>query len=135
MVLKQKRAIGNETNRVDKMMVEVKVSKNKEESLGPRELTPQNVQYWSEHTQQFAQTQVHKAKKFVEHQCYEYVGDNLFRCANIPGYNIRVYTIKKNKTTGEFDCNCQKGKDGDGKCSHILGLYYAFKLKYFQKEG
>ncbi|KKL51297.1 hypothetical protein LCGC14_2296820 [marine sediment metagenome] len=108
------------------------LNKQIETSEGPAEITPENVQYWSHHSQEFAQTQIHKAKKFVEHQCYEYVGENLFRCANIPGYNTRVYTIKKNNA-GEFDCNCQKGKDGDGKCSHILGLYYAFRLKYFQK--
>ena len=108
------------------------VSEQKEEHLGPREITPQNVQYWSHHTQEFLKSQVSKAKKFVENNCSEYVGENLFRCSNIPGYNVRVYTIKKNPETKEFECNCQAGREG-GQCSHILGLYYAFKCKYFKK--
>ncbi len=104
--------------------------KAKEQNLGPQEITSQNVQYFCHHTQQFAQTQVHKAQKFVEHKCYEYVGENLFRCGPIEGYNTRTYTIKKNPDTGEFDCNCQAGRTQ--MCSHILGLYYAFKLNYFK---
>ena len=99
---------------------------------GPKELTVDNIQYWSHHTQQFAKSQVSKAKKFVEHKCYEYVGENLFRCGPIEGYNTRTYTIKKNPETNEFDCNCQAGLKQ--MCSHVLGLYYAFKLKYF-KDG
>lgn len=111
-------------------MVTIKV-KNREDSLGPREITPANVQYWSHHTQEFAQSQVTKAKKFVEHECYEYVGENLFRCGPIEGYNTRTYTIKKVGET--FHCNCQKGRDG-GQCAHILGLYYFLKLKPFRKQ-
>ena len=101
---------------------------------GPREITADNVQYWSHHTQQFAQTQVYKAKKFIEHNCYEYVGEGMFLCNPIVGYNTRTYNIKKNKKTDEFSCNCQKGREGDGVCAHVLGLYYAFRLKYFQGE-
>ena len=107
------------------------INKQTEEHLGAREITPANVQYWSHHTQEFAQSQVTKAKKFVEHECYEYVGENLFRCGPIEGYNTRTYTIKKGKD-GEFNCNCQKGRGG-GQCAHILGLYYAFKCKYFRR--
>ena len=99
---------------------------------GPREITVDNVQYWSHHTQQFAKSQVSKAKKFVEFKCYEYAGDGFFLCNPIKGYNTRTYTIRKNKLTGEFNCNCQKGMEGTNACSHILGLYYAFKTGYFQ---
>ena len=98
----------------------------------PREITIHNVQYWCHHTQKFAHSQVHKALKFVENKCYEYVGDGMFVCKNIEGYNSRHYNIKKSDTTKEFFCNCQYCKNNDGAmCSHILGLYYAFKLKYF----
>jgi hypothetical protein len=105
-------------------------------SLGePENLTIHNVQYWCHHTQKFAHSQVYKALKFVEKGCYEYVGEGMFICKNIDGYNSRHYAIKKNENTQEFDCNCQYCKNNDGAmCSHILGLYYAFKLKYFQKE-
>ncbi len=105
-----------------------------ETSEGPRELTVDNIQYWCHHTQQFAKTQISKAKKFVENNCYEYNGDGFFLCNPIEGYNIRTYTIRKNKETDEFDCNCQKGMEGSGMCSHVLGLYYAFRLKYFQNK-
>lgn len=101
---------------------------------GVRELTPENVQYWSHHTQLFAHSQVHKAMKFVQHGCYEYTGEGFFVCKNIEGYNSRHYVIKKNEDTQEFSCNCQFAMKHDGHCSHILGLYYCFKLSYFRKH-
>ncbi len=111
-------------------MTEIIINKPK----GPQEITPQNIQYFSHHTGQFEQSQVNKAKKFVEHNCLDYLGDNLFQCGPIIGYNKRTYTLKKGPD-GEFSCNCQffvtKGK----MCSHILALYYAFRLKYFQKHN
>lgn len=106
--------------------------RRKEIQEGPVEITIENVQYWSHHTQSFAQSQIHKAKKFVEHGCYEYVKDGFFRCGPIEGYNTRTYTIRK-ESNGEFECNCQKGKEGAGKCAHVLGLYYAFKIGYFRR--
>ena len=113
-------------------MVTVKSQKTQED-LGPRELSVENVQYFSQHTQQFAKSQIHKAKKFIEHKCYEYAGEGFFICNNIPGYNTRTYHIRKNQNTHEFDCDCQKSRDNSGMCSHVLGLFYAFKIKYFKE--
>lgn len=107
------------------------VDREVEVSLGPREITPDNVQYWSHHTQEFAQSQVHKAKKFLEYGCIEYSGEGFFICKPIPGYNSRTYTIKKN-SEGKFECNCQKAMQGSETCSHVLALYYAFKIKQFK---
>lgn len=112
--------------------MEIKQDPN-ETNEGPGELTVENVQYWCHHTQDFANTQINKAKKFVEQNCLEYVGEGYFRCGPISGYNSRTYTIKKGDD-GEFHCNCQAAKDGGG-CSHRLALYYCFKLKYFKNEN
>ena len=115
-------------------MVIVK-SPNNQQDLGPAQISVENVQYWSHHTQQFAHSQVHKALEFVKNGCYEYVGEGMFLCNKINGYNTRTYNIKKNEITKEFACNCQKGREGDGMCSHVLGLYYAFKIGYFKNKG
>lgn len=104
----------------------------REISEGPSDITPENVQFWCHHTQEFAKTQISKALKFLKYNCYDYLGDGLFSCGPIQGYNTRTYAIKKNKNTLEFECNCQKGRDG-GQCAHILGLYYCFKTGYFKK--
>ena len=109
----------------------ITVKQSIETSSEPVELTPKNVQYWSHHTGQFEKSQVSKAKKFVEHNCYEYNGDGFFLCGPILGYNKRTYTIRKGRE--DFECNCQFFVTKGQMCSHILGLYYAFRLKYFQK--
>jgi hypothetical protein len=57
-------------------------------------------------------------------------------------YNNSTYKIFKN-SIGEFCCNCQgwdtKNKrsevpKGGAGCSHVLALFYAFKLKRFGKD-
>jgi len=57
-------------------------------------------------------------------------------------YNSSVYKIFKN-SIGEFCCNCQgwdtKNKrneipKGGAGCSHVLSLFYAFKIKRFGKD-
>ena len=111
-------------------MVEIK-TRQAEIELGPQDLTPHNIQYFCHHTQEFEHTQVEKAKKFLEHNCLEYTGEGFFICKPIEGYNTRTYTLRKDKD-GEFQCNCQFGRKGDG-CSHRLALYYAFKINYFKK--
>lgn len=107
---------------------------------GPEVITPENVMYFSHHTGEFTQTLPSKAKKFLKHKCLMYLGDGVFVCNNLPGYNVRQYTIQRKKKV--WTCNCQgwvkKCKDGklsgDGvNCSHLLALMYAFKIKYFQK--
>src|SRR3990167_611267 len=109
--------------------------RNNEISLGPKEITPKNVQYFSHHTQEYMQSQSHKAKKFVEHNCIRYIGDGSFECLPISGYNTRTYLIKKG-ANGEFNCNCQRAlKGGEGSCSHVLALYYFFKINNSKEKG
>ena len=56
-------------------------------------------------------------------------------------YNSSEYIIFKNKD-GNFECNCQgyqtkkrKGElvPGGANCSHVLALFYSFKIKRFRK--
>lgn len=107
---------------------------------GPVEITVQNVQYWSQHTKELMHSQAEKAQKFVENNCYVYFGDGKFACNPIRGYNMRIYNLEKKN--GLWVCDCQgyvtKEKRGELKedgvnCSHLLGLMYAFKIKYFQQ--
>lgn len=57
-------------------------------------------------------------------------------------YNNSEYKIFKNKD-GRFECNCQgwhhKEKRGEGRsdgvnCSHVLALFFCFKMKKFGKH-
>lgn len=60
-------------------------------------------------------------------------------------YNHNVYTIAKSMNyKNTFECNCQawqtKHKKGEIKeegsnCSHILALYFAFKMRRFGNKG
>jgi len=56
-------------------------------------------------------------------------------------YNSSEYIIFKNKD-GNFECNCQgyqtKKRKGElvpdgANCSHVLALFYSFKIKRFRK--
>ena len=94
---------------------------------------PKNVQYYSSLEKELKRSQVHKAKKFLEHSCIEYDKEEKgFVCKPIEGYNKTTYILKRNKEVeGGFACNCQhfvmKEKRGeDPRCSHILALHYWF---------
>lgn len=133
---------------------------------GPREITEENVQYWSKHARALEQPHVSKAKRFMQYDCIRYVGDDneysqkgSFVCLPLntaesvmdrdtarefhkepypKDYNSTIYTIVKEN--GIFRCNCQgwayrerEGKGGpDGcSCSHVLALFFCFKIKRF----
>jgi len=73
---------------------------------------------------------------------HDFLGIRLFKEPYIQDYNFSEYIIYKNKE-GNFECNCQgyqskkkKGEliPGGANCSHILALYYAFKIKRFGKN-
>ena len=148
-------------------------------SHGPREVTVENVQYWSRHTKELAKTQVSKALKFVDYGCVRYAGDfdnsvfnqlrntkyegakhifivlplnteenhsvwgiNFTKKPYVADYNTSEYIIYKKKD-GTFSCNCQgyqqKEKKGElviagSNCSHVLALYYCFKMGVFKKN-
>lgn len=137
-----------------------------EGSEGPREITLENVRYWSKHTKELKGSQVKKALQFLQHDCLQYVGEDqeydvkgAFICLPLNtqesyseygrtwqkkpfaiDYNFSAYKITKGdgKT---FVCNCQgwqtKLKRNEvvaegANCSHVLALYYAFKMKKFR---
>ena len=111
----------------------------------PEKLTPKNVQYYSHHTKQLAHSQVYKAMLFVLNKCIRYDEfEQVYFCDALKGYNTRNYRVEK-KHKG-FECSCQacNKKIREGKynpeqeelaaCSHILALYYYFKIKHWNKK-
>ena len=110
----------------------------------PETITPKNVQYYCEHAKELKHTQIHKARKFVQFDCIEYVGNNQFAVHNLKGYNSNMYFIVQSKAyPNTFECSCQgwqtKHKKGEiieegANCSHVLALFFCFKMKKFQKQ-
>lgn len=101
---------------------------------------PQEVQFYSAHARDLLQTQQHKIKKFIEHNCIAYAGNGVFICKPIPGYNKTTYEMMKGSTS-EFECNCQyfqskKRKGESAYCSHIGALFenFARRRKYESKN-
>lgn len=100
----------------------------------------QEVQFYSHHAKDLKYTQRNKVLKFLENQCIEYVGDNVFICKPISGYNKRTYTLVK-ESTGEFSCNCQfyvmnRRKGETVFCSHLGALYEFFsKGRKYEAKG
>lgn len=127
---------------------------------GPSVLEPRTVRYWCRHTMELEGSQVDKAGLLVEHECVQYLGENKFVCLPLNthedvmvgarlfkkrafshDYNSSEYTITR-LSEKTFKCNCQgwhtKEQRGEivpegANCSHVLALFYAFKLKKFQK--
>lgn len=127
---------------------------------GPAVLTVETVRYWSRHTRELKGKQVTKAEHFVRHDCLHYLGNNRFICLPLnteesvtfegrvlvkrafgKDYNSSEYVIDREERT--FRCSCQgwdtKRKRGElvpegANCSHVLALFYAFKLGRFKKE-
>ena len=127
----------------------------------PQWYEPHTVRYWCRHTKELKGSQVKKAESFVTFDCLHYVGENRFVClplnrstefvwhgrvlrklAFMHDYNSSEYLITR---TGDdtFECDCQgwqtKARRGEivvggANCSHVLGLYYAFKLKRFESK-
>jgi len=104
-----------------------------------------DVQYYDHYEQQLKQTQIHKARKFIKHNCIKYNKDGQsFICEPIEGYNTRTYQMKK-CPDGRFTCNCQfissqnkriragiLHEDDMKPCSHIAALIIMFREKRFQ---
>ena len=134
-------------------------TKQAELELGPQEITPNNVMFWSVHAKELkGEGFLAKAQKFLEYDCLKYIGNNRFICLPLNdsksweyelqtfskkpyehNYNSRVY-LMENK--GKWECSCQgwhtKEKKGTGKedgiqCSHTLALMLWLKLKPFSK--
>lgn len=73
---------------------------------------------------------------------FEFFGRVLTKVAFGKDYNSSEYMIFKHKD-GTFECNCQawqtKAHKGEivnegANCSHILALYYCFKMRKFNNE-
>lgn len=80
-----------------------------------------------------------KALKFIELERLDYNPETkVFFVKPITGYNKTIYTLKP-IGNGQFCCDCQgytsKEKKGETPfCSHLLALFYAFKMGYFKGE-
>lgn len=70
---------------------------------------------------------------------HEFLGVTIYKTPYEKDYNNSEYIIFK-RSDGTFECNCQgwqsKAKNGEiipegANCSHVLALYYNFKLKKF----
>ena len=112
----------------------------------PDKLTPKNVQYYSSHTHELAHSQVHKASLFIEKDCIKYSEvEKCYYCLPLPGYNTTTYRIIKGKVGWICDCqSCQTKIKKDEycpnieektACSHILALYYNFKIQHWNLQG
>jgi len=125
---------------------------------GPLVLEPHTVRFWCRHTKELKGSQVKKAELFVEYDCIQYVGNNRFICLPLnteteftfidrvlkkraykADYNSSEYLIEQTSEK-TFECNCQgwqtRARKGEivpegANCSHVLGLFFAFKLKRF----
>lgn len=128
---------------------------------GPLVLEPHTVRFWCRHTVELKGSQVRKAELFVEHDCLQYLGNNRFVCLPLNSeveflfegrvlrkrpfkvdYNSSEYLIER-QGENTFSCNCQgwqtRARRGElvpegANCSHVLALFYAFKLKRFQRK-
>lgn len=95
--------------------------------------SPVDVQYFSKILGECVQSQHHKARKFIEHECLQWDPDRkCFICLPIPGYNSTTYSLFHTKDS--FQCDCQafvkKYKEsGHGFCSHVLALLIFLKRK------
>ena len=103
----------------------------REESLGPREVTSDNVMFWSRHSRELEGNIANKAHQFLVHNCIQYIGfDSVFGSKytficlplsmeatfeynqrifeKIPfgrAYNSSEYLVYKEKE--RWICNCQ----------------------------
>lgn len=129
-----------------------------EHSEGPREITKNNVIYWSKEWQELkGEGFAKKAHLFILYDCIKYLGDSQFICLPLNtqntwqessrifpkkpwkhDYNFSAYKITQDN--GRWSCECQgwhtKEKKGEGRadgcqCSHVLGLFLGFKAKIF----
>lgn len=112
----------------------------------PKELTPHNVIYWSEHWKKLVVEECEtakgsKAKKFIENNCIEYVkkedsetGKGYYICKPIPDYNKTTHVIT-NASDGGFECSCQEFQTYKRTCSHILALYLQLRIWSWNKKN
>lgn len=96
----------------------------------------QDVQFYSHLEKSLKQTQINKARKFLENNCIQYdVTRKLFFCLPLQGYNTRTYELTRAKGTDcGFECNCQfsqkqKREGRNPACSHILTLHLWFDAR------
>jgi hypothetical protein len=118
----------------------------KETEEPPKELTPQNVIFWSTHYKKLVveggDTAIgFKARRFIENNCIEYLKDeydsskSCYICKPIKDYNKTTYHLKWNKELNDFECDCQFNQRVHRMCSHILALYLQLKIWNYNKKN
>jgi hypothetical protein len=101
--------------------------------------SPEEVQYYSHHYLELAQSQRHKAECFVRLGKIVYEpSEKIFLCLPIQGYNTRTYRLVPRE--GKVECNCQGYQKklklyGEGCCSHQGALYLFWKLEHLKKTN
>lgn len=111
----------------------------------PRELTTENVVFWSDHYKMFEKQKSvqSKARNFLENDCIKWdPEEKVWICKPIAGYNKTTHRIfwnhelinMKNGNKGEFECSCQGNNAGEKICSHILALYMYLKILNYNKS-
>jgi len=117
----------------------------KQEFEMPKELTPQNVCFYSNTYKTFvdelgkpvANVLKRKAIFFLEHCAITYDKERkCYYCMPVKGYNSSVYTLVYDKLIKQYECNCQgfqtkKFKGEKPVCSHYLALIFHFKIKHW----
>ena len=121
------------------------ISPNIETMEKPQILTAKNVQYYSSHTHELAHSQIHKASIFVELDLIQYdSNEKCYYCLPIPNYNSTTYKMIKHKIGWVCDCQACTKKINDNiycpdieekiPCSHILALYYTWKINHWNEK-
>jgi len=87
-----------------------------------------DVQFYEVEWEELTRSQRYKAKRFIEENCIEFLGNNTWFCHPIKGYNKTCYTISCEEN--DWKCNCQFNALKGGLCSHILSVW--LWLKDFQ---
>jgi len=110
----------------------------------PKELTPDNVVFWSDHWKKLVveggeSAKGVKAKLLVKNNCFTYVkkdesldGKGHYIVSPIPGNHAthKIYSVN-----GEFECSCQEFQTYKRTCSHILGLFLQLKIWNWNKKN
>jgi len=77
------------------------------------------VQHYDPIEKKLLHSQIHKAQKFIDNNCLEKLGDRVYICKPLPGYNKTKYTIEKKDEI--WICNCQ-GFKAHCNCSHVQAI-------------
>lgn len=116
----------------DNRFIVEKMAVNRETHSAPKQLTYDNVIYWSDDLKQLKGFKGSKGKalRFLKEDCIEETTYG-YICKPIPGYNKTIHKMSANNNT--LDCSCQGfqtklKKEGNGFCCHVLSVMLLKKI-------